>query len=684
MPRLRADLKLVTRQGRGEPLRRFLADRSESGKLFELGEKEHYLCNLLDGETPVAEAFSLYEERFAERLEPEDLEGFLSQLEGEGFLEGRAARKLTVPEAFAAGDFLPYGRIRLGRGDRLVGWLAGRLGWLFGMPGRAVATGVFLLGLNTLLREWPIFWRAIDYHWGLIFVVTLVLGTALVVHAPRNLLQAVACKRGGGYVSEMGITFPYYLVPGFYCEYTDVGWLDDKKRLMRTIAAGIWYQLFIWGAAMIGWFGCAQGSLARSLWLALACGSGAGLLLIVANPLTGADGYKLLSTWLEIPQLRERSLAALGAWIWRRRPPEPLTRRERKWFIIFGAAVFVFTIGWLVLILALTGQGLMSAFEGAGALLTLGFAVLFFSKPAGRMMSGMESINKVRARTGAMARGSGWRFYALIGAAIILFLPYPYETGGPFTLLAGLESEIHCEIDGGRIAEVNVREGDFVKAGQALGQIDRREYEKNLEFTRASLEETEARLDYLRKELAMLQNPPDIESILALEAEQRRLKTLVADYERELELTTLLSPIDGRVVTPDIQNNVGRYLRKGDLFAIVEQAETVRVEIQVPEADAPQVDLGARVKVVAWAFPNETHYGKVEEIAPIASADVEVTDLTPENAVRVIAALPNPDLRFKTSTTGFAKIKTEWIPVWYVISRLIVRWFQVQVWYWIP
>jgi biotin carboxyl carrier protein len=398
----------------------------------------------------------------------------------------------------------------------------------------------------------------------------------------------------------------------------------------------------------------------------------------------GADGYRLLSTWLEIPQLRERSLAALGAWLGRKPLPEPLTPRERRWFLLFGIIVLAFTVGYLVVILTLTGRGLMSTFQGAGALVTLGLALHFFSKPARRMLSGMDSYTKLREKAGDAGRRLNWRFWALIAGAVILFLPYPYETGGPFTILPGISTEVHCEVEGGRVAQVFVSEGDFVEAGAPLGQIDQREYLKNLEFTQASLEETEARLDYLRKELAMLQNPPDIESILALEAEQRRLKTLVADYQTELELTTLTSPIDGRVVTPEIEHAVGKYLRKGDLFAEVEQADQVRVEIQVPEADAPQVELGSRVKVVAWAFPNETHYGAVEQIAPIAATEVDALDISPENAVRVIAALPNPSLRFKSQTTGFAKIRTEWIPVWYVFSRLVVRWFQVQVWYWIP
>ncbi len=684
MPALRKDVEIAAHQLRGRPMHHFLVDSSGEGRVFELGKREHFLCKRMDGDSTIEETLSLYEKELGEPLAASDLDAFIEQLRGEGFLEGVPPRRATAPEAFAGDDYLPWARVQITRGDRFVGWLAEHLGWAFTLPARVVAGAVILLGLNTLVREWGPFWDALSYHWGFVFVLTIVLSTSLLVHAPRHLLQAVDCKRGGGYVQEIGLSFMYWVVPGLYCHYTDARWIDDKRRLMRTIATGLWYHAFAWAVAMMGWFVSAPGSVARGVWLAVAFGSGVAMLLVVANPMVQGDGYRLLTTWLELPRLRERALAAFGSWIMRRPAPEPLSRRERRWFLLFGLLVTAFTLGYLVLLSVVAGVKLSGAFEGAGALLALGLAAFLFSKPAGKALSGSPSLERARVRIADLNRRPGWRFWAMVGGALLLFTPYPYETGGPFTILPGAQSEVHCEIDGGRIAEVFVHEGDFVKAGQPLGRIDQREYEKNLAFTQASLEETGAKLDYLRKELAMLRTPPDIESILALEAEARRLNTLVEDYSRELELTTMVAAIDGRVSTPEIQHKVGRYLRKGDLFATVEQAERVRVEIQVPEADAPQVEVGARVKVVAWAYPGETHYGEVREIAPIASAPVYSPAFRTENAVRVIAELPNPELRFKSQTTGFAKIRTDWIPVWYVLSRLVVRFFQVQVWYWIP
>ena len=279
-----------------------------------------------------------------------------------------------------------------------------------------------------------------------------------------------------------------------------------------------------------------------------------------------------------------------------------------------------------------------------------------------------------------------WRAGIVLIIVLVLLIPYPYETGGPFTIVADQRGEVHCEVDGGRIIQVYVREGQAVTAGQPLGQIDPREYERNVQATQAQLEESEARLRLLQKELALLRDPPNIETVQGLEAEVRRLRTMLADYRRQLELTTLRSPMTGRVTTPQIEQAVGKYLKQGDLFATVEQTKDVQVEVYVPEADGPQVKVGARVRVVPWAYPYETFVGTVKDIAPLAlpQPGTGATDKSVVKAVRVIAQIPNADLRLKTQITGYAKIRTEKLPLWKVLTRLITRWFAVQVWYWLP
>jgi hypothetical protein len=50
----------------------------------------------------------------------------------------------------------------------------------------------------------------------------------------------------------------------------------------------------------------------------------------------------------------------------------------------------------------------------------------------------------------------------------------------------------------------------------------------------------------------------------------------------------------------------------------------------------------------------------------------------------VLTALPNEEGLLKTDFSGYAKIKTPWRPLWKVLLWPAVRWFMVQVWFWLP
>jgi hypothetical protein len=130
----------------------------------------------------------------------------------------------------------------------------------------------------------------------------------------------------------------------------------------------------------------------------------------------------------------------------------------------------------------------------------------------------------------------------------------------------------------------------------------------------------------------------------------------------------------------------------------LEDARTLRAEVQVPEEDAAPLAVGLPVTLVTWAFHDQPLTGHIVAIAPVASQPVDpapVTDPNPgtqqvaqvnptEVAVRIVSEIPNPDGRLQAGMTGFAKIPVDRRPLWDVLLRPVIRWFQVEVWYWIP
>lgn len=228
--------------------------------------------------------------------------------------------------------------------------------------------------------------------------------------------------------------------------------------------------------------------------------------------------------------------------------------------------------------------------------------------------------------------------------------------------------------------------------------VSQQEYESALmqrDIDSAELEEALA-------DLKLVKSGSRPEQIAAMEAEIASLQALVDNYRIDLDRTELTSPIAGRVVTPRVEELQGAYLKPGqrDLIIQVEDARTLQAEVEVPEEDVGDVRIGARVKVVTWAYHDTTFMGEVVRVAPAAThaagggnamvygqaagpTEVKVAD--PESrVVRVTTEIPNPDGQLKSEMTGYAKIATGSRPVWDVLFRPLIRWVMVEVWYWIP
>ena len=356
------------------------------------------------------------------------------------------------------------------------------------------------------------------------------------------------------------------------------------------------------------------------------------------------------------------------------------------------------------------------------------------------------------------------QFSLLIVLAVILLLPYQYSVSGEFSLLPVNQYGIRTQV-AGEITEVLVQEGQLVKKGDPIARLSGRQQERQLEESKATYEYVKAQLDLLRggpkveqiakaeqevgaarkslehsikelerqeemfknkavsekeydaavrardmdneklkiaiKNLELVSSGAQDEEIRSLEAQLRLTEVEVSFNEKDLELTTLLSPADGRVITAFPGQSVGQYLEKGELFAIVEDSSRFIVDIELAEQDISHIRIGAPVVIKMWADPQKKFSSTVIAVAPVAyekSKGRVIRSLTAKESliereetlmkegkvVRVLAELPNTGERLKTDMTGYAKITCETRPVYAVFFRWLTRFVQVEVWSWIP
>jgi putative peptide zinc metalloprotease protein len=134
-----------------------------------------------------------------------------------------------------------------------------------------------------------------------------------------------------------------------YTDTNDTWRLTSRWQRLLVASAGILTELVIAAWATLAWAFLPDGAL-RSAAFVLATTSWVATLAINASPFMRFDGYFILSDFLELPNLHERSFA-LARWRLREwlfdlgeEKPEHFSRRRETGLILFAWAVWIYRL----------------------------------------------------------------------------------------------------------------------------------------------------------------------------------------------------------------------------------------------------------------------------------------------------------------------------------------------------
>ncbi|CUU09528.1 RND family efflux transporter, MFP subunit [Candidatus Kryptobacter tengchongensis] len=194
----------------------------------------------------------------------------------------------------------------------------------------------------------------------------------------------------------------------------------------------------------------------------------------------------------------------------------------------------------------------------------------------------------------------------------------------------------------GTIEKIYVKEGDFVKEGQLLVQMNTQQ------LTQAKIQFELAESDYKRmKSLFETGSIPEQQ----FERSKANYEAAKASYELMLSNTQIRAPFDG-IVTERLMN-------EGEVFTLVPSGggspgiitlmrmDVVKIKLSIAEKDFPLIKLNQPAEVIVDAYPDKVFMGRVIQKNPAVSAltrtftaDVEV---------------PNPQLLLRPGM--FAKVR---------------------------
>jgi len=468
-------------------------------RFFRLGETEHLIARQLDGCSTLDAVRDRLERDAGLTLSSETLQQFVDQLGRIGLLESDAPLlRHHCPMRQRVASPL-YIRLKAFDPDRFFNRIIGRVGFFFTPGFLLVSLAMFFIALGITIAGWDEFVRDVGrlYRFDALLLAWV---TILLVTTAHEFAHGLTCKHFGGEVHEIGFLLLYFQ-PAFYCNISDAWLFPEKSKRLWVTFAGAYLETFVWSIATLVWW-VAETDTAVSFVATIVMATSGIKSFFNMNPLIKLDGYYLLSDYLEIPNLRQRSMAYVKSALRRVIRPgagmPPATRRERRIYVVYGALAGVYSfwlLGWVALHF---GSYLVEQYQAPGFIAFSGLLVTVFRNPLGNAARTLSSPLRFPAEALTRLKRPVTRGVLMaIGLALLLLVRMELKVSGEFTVLPIRNADVHAAVEG-TIEQLYVEEGDRVRAGQVLLRLSERDYRAGLGKVEADIAEKRATLKMLR------------------------------------------------------------------------------------------------------------------------------------------------------------------------------------------
>jgi len=234
----------------------------------------------------------------------------------------------------------------------------------------------------------------------------------------------------------------------------------------------------------------------------------------------------------------------------------------------------------------------------------------------------------------------------------------------------------------GEIVGLPVVEGQEVRTGEVVLQIERELYVAARDQAQASREQARVNLERARADFANARlNLERARSLhadkvlsdealeraelafetaeIAVRAQQQVIRQAESAYRRaseDLERTTIRAPMDGVVTALNVEKGetaiMGTMNFPGSVLMIIGDLSELLVEVDVAESEVVTIALGQDVGVLVDAIPGVSMTGRVVEIGSSGLRQGDVVRF------RVKIAIQEPDARIRPGMTARVEIKT--------------------------
>jgi len=499
-------------------------------------------------------------------------------------------------------------RIPLLDPDRFLNWINPLTRHLFGLGGAVV----WLLVVGWALVLAASNWTELTKDMGdrllspqNLFLVGLVFPVAKIIH---ELGHAAAVKARGGEVHEMGIML-LVMMPIPYVEASASLAFREKRDRMLVGAAGMLAELFIAALAMFVWVNVEPG-LMRVIAYNVMAVAGISTVVFNANPLLRFDGYYILADYLEIPNLGQRSNEYLGYLVNRHifgvstALPKEATSGERRWFVFYSIASFIYRMFVMVAIALVVAQ----RYFVIGVVFAVWSVYSSLIVPLGKRLAYLLSSTELQEKRIRALTVTG--FTVAIAVIIIGWVPVPSWTRTEGVAVAPINAQIRASADG-FIREVVGVPNRLVRQDDPLIVTEDPELKARVQLLEAQLAEQQARYAAAYEDRVQ-------RGVLRDEIQQ--IEERLRNARRRLGDLLIRSPSDGYFVIPQADDAPGKFVRRGELLGYALDFTKVSVQVVVPQSEIDIVrEMTRHVQVRLVESVAEVLSGTVLRVVPAAT-----------------------------------------------------------------
>ena len=195
-----------------------------------------------------------------------------------------------------------------------------------------------------------------------------------------------------------------------------------------------------------------------------------------------------------------------------------------------------------------------------------------------------------------------------------------------------------------KILEIHFKDGDSVKKGELIAQLDNTKAKADLDKARSSLALAKSKLKRVQE---LLKKQPDSMSQQDVEELKEQANLAAADFRQKEALMNdylLVAPFDGQLT--NFNHSVGSKIDSSTALVSLIKLDPVEVQYSIGQSDLGNAKLGQNVSIQVDAFTDEAFSGVVDYIAPAVDES--------SGRVEVHAHVTNPEHRLVPGM--FAKV----------------------------